>query len=206
MTESAPRPRLVDGGATNAGGRPQGEAPQDETPLLRERLRAAYRAHGGDVYATAHRILGDAADAEDVTQTVFETLARRVGTLRDEDRLGAYLKACAVRECLMLLRRRRWWRGRRGQRALTPAVSESGASEAFLVAAVRELLAPLSAEERIAVVLKLVEERSHEEVAALMGISVATARRRLASARDRMLEHARDDTQRRLLGEIEVPS
>jgi RNA polymerase sigma-70 factor (ECF subfamily) len=204
MNESASRPRpvVVDGGAATGADR---RAP-DEALDLRERLRVAFRAHSGGVYATAHRILGDASDAEDVTQTVFETLARRVDTLRDEARLGAFLKTCAVRECLMLLRRRRWWRGRRGQRALTPVALESGPSEPFLVAAVRELLAPLSAEERIAVVLKLVEEHSHEEVAALMGISVATARRRLASARGRMLERARDDVQRRLLDEIEVPS
>jgi RNA polymerase sigma-70 factor, ECF subfamily len=201
MSESAPRPRpVVDGGATTSSRRPQRERLEP-----RERLRAAYRAHADGVYATAHRILGDASDAEDVTQSVFETLARRVGTLRDEQRLGAFLKTCAVRECLMLLRRRRWWRGRRGQRALTPAAIESGPPEVFLVASVRELLAPLSAEERIAVVLKLVEEHSHEEVAALMGISVATARRRLASARGRMLAHARDDVQRRLLDEIEGP-
>jgi len=201
MTESAPRPRpVVVGGATDASRR---HAAADEP---RERLRAAFRAHSDAVYATAHRILGDASEAEDVTQTVFETLARRLDTLRDEARLGPFLKTCAVRECLMLLRRRRWWLGRRGQRALAPIPVEGEPSEAFLVAAVHQLLAPLSAEERIAVVLKLVEEHSHEEVAELMGISVAPARRRLASARSRMLERARDDVQRRLVDEMEVPS
>lgn len=201
MSESAhrPRPVAVDG-VTGAGPRADGG---DE---LRAWLRAAFRAHATGVYATAHRILADATDAEDVTQTVFETLARRVDTLRDDERLGAFLKSCAVRECLMLLRRRRWWLRGRGRRALAPVPIEDGPTDAFLVAAVRELLAPLSPEERTAVVLKVVEEHTHEEVAALMGISVATARRRLASARTRMLEQACDDVQRRLVDEMEVPS
>jgi RNA polymerase sigma-70 factor (ECF subfamily) len=194
-------------------GGPVTESAQRRRPVLVEgtpdsghpgRLRAAFRAHAGSVYATAHRILADAADAEDVTQTVFETLARRGDTLRDGDRLGAFLRACAVRECLMLLRRRRWWWGKRGRRVTAPAPIEDAPAEAFLLTAVRELLGPLSPEERAAVVLKLVEECSHEEVAALMGISVATARRRLATARRRMLAHARDDVQRDLVDEMEV--
>jgi RNA polymerase sigma-70 factor (ECF subfamily) len=186
MTESARRPRPV-----AVRDSPRGR----DSPCAE--LRTAFRAHHASVYTTAHRILGDASDAEDITQIVFETLARRGETLRDPERLGGFLKSCAVRQCLMLLRRRRWWLGRRGTRARTAAAPESGTAEIFVVAAVRELLARLSPEERTAVVLKLVEEHSHEEVAALMGISVATARRRL-------LEHARDDVQRDLVAEMEV--
>jgi RNA polymerase sigma-70 factor, ECF subfamily len=172
---------------------------------VRERLREAFRAFHGKVYATAHRILADPHEAEDVAQTVFERLAHRLHTIRDQERLGSFLEVCAVRECLVLLRRRRWWTGRRAARVLAPvrATPEEPAA-AYLVTAVRELLLPLSGEERVAVVLKLVEEHSHEEVARIMGISVATARRRLASARRRMLEHANDDTKRRLVAELEV--
>jgi RNA polymerase sigma-70 factor, ECF subfamily len=171
-----------------------------------DRLSAAFRAHHAMVYATAHRILADPHEAEDVTQMVFEKLARRLQTIRDRERLGSFLKSCAVRECLGLLRRRRWWSGRRAAKALASIPEATDASAAYVITAVRQLLEPLSAQERTAVVLKLVEGHAHDEVAALMGISVATARRRLDSARRRMLDHARDETQRRLVDDMEASS
>jgi RNA polymerase sigma-70 factor, ECF subfamily len=180
--------------------------PDEEPASERDRLRAAFRAHHGSVYATAHRILADAHEAEDVTQIVFETLARRLQTIRDPARLGAFLKSCAVRECLILLRRRRWWSGRRGARALARMVETTDAPEVFVVIAARELLQLLSGEERTAVVLKLVEGHSHEEVAALMGVSMATARRRLDAARRKMVRGATDETKRRLIAEMEASS
>lgn len=196
MTDSAPRPRrlsLIDGGeAASASAGEDGP------------LHGAFRSHHAAVYATAHRILADPADAEDVTQSVFETLARalaRPGTLRDPARLGAFLKSCAVRECLMTLRRRRWWQGPRGARAR--ATEAATGEDAYLVAMVRELLAPLSPEERAAAVLKWVEQHSHDEVAAIMGTSVATIRRRLAAARRSMLSRATGEVQQRLVAGLE---
>jgi len=55
-------------------------------------------------------------------------------------------------------------------------------------ATVRQLLTQLEPEERAAVVLKYVEMHSHGEVAALMGVSPATARRRLAAGRRRLAQ------------------
>jgi DNA-directed RNA polymerase specialized sigma24 family protein len=69
--------------------------------------------------------------------------------------------------------------------------------------AARELLDALSAEERTAVVLKLVDQHSHEEVAEIMGTSVATARRRLASARRSMIARATGELHHRLVAELE---
>lgn len=177
----------------------------DEVPASeREPLQAAFRAHHADVYATAHRILGDPHEAEDVTQIVFEKLARRLQTIRDRTRLGSFLKSCAVRECLILLRRRRWWSGRGGAKALAVFSEIHDPPEAYLVTAVRELLRLLSPQERTAVVLKLVEGHSHDQVATLMGVSVATARRRLDAARRKMLQGAEDETQRRLVEDMEA--
>jgi RNA polymerase sigma factor (sigma-70 family) len=175
----------------------------DDAAHPRDALRAAFRAHHRAVYTTAHRILADPCDAEDVTQTVFETLAlqlRRPEGVRDPERLGAFLKTCAVRECLMVLRRRRWWSTPRAAKALElPPFDPSEPPRAFFVAAVGQILAVLSPEERAVIVLEVVEHCAHHEVAEIMGISISTVRRRLKSAWRRLLAHASEDLRRRLL-------
>ncbi len=206
MSEHAPRlGRLV---AIEGG---DAEEPADaDASDVRASLRAAFRAHHGAVYTTAYRILSDAADAEDVTQAVFERLVHRMQRadgIRNPERLAAFLKSCAVRECLMLLRRRRWWSSPRAAKAIAVVdVDPATQPHAFFVAAVGQLLSVLSAEERAIVVLEIVEHHSHAEVAEIMGLSVSTIRRRLASATRRLAARARDDVARRLAAELEAIS
>lgn len=45
-------------------------------------FRALYRAYAKPVYWTAHRLLGDPADAEDVTQETFVVAWRKIASLR----------------------------------------------------------------------------------------------------------------------------
>jgi RNA polymerase sigma-70 factor (ECF subfamily) len=65
-----------------------------------------FRAYHGLVFRTAYRITGNAADAEDVSQTVFLRLFRReMGThvLENEE---AYLRRAAINAALDVLRSR----------------------------------------------------------------------------------------------------
>jgi RNA polymerase sigma-70 factor (ECF subfamily) len=150
-----------------------------------ELVRLAFRHHHGMVFSTANRILDDRFEAEDVTQGVFEILARKLDTVRDPAKLPGFLKTCAVREALAVVKKRRWWKGRRGTLFLQ-SQEESAAPEAHAVASVRQILARLEPEERTALILKFVEHHSHEEVAGLMGTSVSTVRRRLDGAKKRV--------------------
>lgn len=53
--------------------------------------------------ARAHRL--NTADAEDVFQVTFLRLVTHIGTIRDPNRVGAWLATTARHECLRLLRR-----------------------------------------------------------------------------------------------------
>lgn len=165
-----------------------------------ELVRLAFRHHHAMVFATANRILDDRFEAEDVTQGVFEILARKLETVRDPAKLPGFLKTCAVREALAVVKKRRWWKGRRGTLYLQSR-EEAASADAHDVASVRQILSMLQPDERTAVILKFVEHHSHEEVAALMETSVSTVRRRLDSARKRVA--AMDNaTSQRLLAEM----
>jgi RNA polymerase sigma factor (sigma-70 family) len=137
------------------------------------------------VFSIANRLTQSRWEAEDVTQAVFEALLRQLSRLRDPERIPGFLRTCAVRMSLRQVKRGRWRRSR--LLAEHPVLDEAAAGDPVDAAAlVRQLLARLDPEERAAVVLKHVELCTHEEIAEHMGVSVATARRRLASGRARL--------------------
>ena len=80
-----------------------------EKPAVRppEALEAIFREHHGSVFRAAYRITGNAADAEDVLQTVFMRLLRREEQPDLSNSAGSYLHRAAVNAALDMLRRRK---------------------------------------------------------------------------------------------------
>lgn len=72
-----------------------------------EALEALFREHHGAVFRAAYRITGDAADAEDVLQTVFTRLLRREDQPDLSESAGSYLHRAAVNAALDLIRARK---------------------------------------------------------------------------------------------------
>ena len=70
-------------------------------------LEAIYRQYHTRVLRAAHRITGNAQDAEDVLQTVFLRLARREGGSPLSDSPGNYLHRAAINAALDMVRARK---------------------------------------------------------------------------------------------------
>ena len=79
----------------------------DSAPRLPDagRIGRFFQEHSQAVYRAAYRITGNAADAEDVLQTVFLRLARR-GAEELRDDAGGYLHRSAVNAALDVVRSR----------------------------------------------------------------------------------------------------
>src|ERR1019366_3864661 len=65
-----------------------------------------YRLHSRRVYALCLRMVGNTAEAEDLTQDAFLQLFRKIGTFRGESAFSTWLHRLAVNVVLMRLRKK----------------------------------------------------------------------------------------------------
>jgi len=139
------------------------------------------------VYATSRREVGDAALADDVTQVVFLTLARRAPMLMPDTVLSRWLFTAArltARDVLKQERRRRV-REMKASRDLHTGY-ETDHGDLSLDPAVNVALASLSAGDWEAVYLRFYEEMSLAEIGRAFGISEDTAQKRVSRALRRL--------------------
>lgn len=161
---------------------------------VQERSEAAFRElvhrHLDFTYSVALReVQGNHARAQDITQEVFATLARKAPTLRDRASLAGWLHI-STRFAATKLKRSEYRRQRREQEAL--AMHESSESStidrdwARLSPALNDLLRDLSGHDREAVLLRFYRRCPYSEIAATLGLSEGTAQKRVERALERM--------------------
>jgi RNA polymerase sigma-70 factor (ECF subfamily) len=129
--------------------------------------------------------LGVDADLRDVVNDVFVAVLERVHQVRDPGALRGWIGSLAVFTARGHIRKRRRWRW---IRFLAPAdIPDTAAPTAspeqhLMVRGTYQVLDRLPADERIAFALRFVSEMELTEVAAACSVSLATIKRRLASA------------------------
>ncbi len=174
-----------------------GETVEPHTsPLLLAAIRAA-KAGDADAFeeimiATertmallAWRILGDAEDVKDAVQETFLRLFRHLGRYDERRDFHAWQYSIAVNVCRDLRRRK----SRRTHEPLDGVELESGQRLDDELAARDEIrlltraIDALPEKQRLAVILRDVEELPTDEVAAILGSRPATVRVQIAKAR-----------------------
>jgi RNA polymerase sigma-70 factor, ECF subfamily len=158
---------------------------------------AVWNAYAARVFRIAARVLGSESDAEDLTQDVFARVFSGIGSLRDPSALGSFVFSVALRMVNRELHRRRVRRLLRlsdtGHLPDYPVdAPDSEAREAL--AWLYTILDQLGAEERTAFVLRYMETMSLPDIAAAMGLSLATVKRRLDRATERVERADADGT------------
>lgn len=148
-------------------------------------LESLFKRYAPYVAAVAHRLLGRDADVDDTVQEVFLAAVRGLRSIRDPAAVKGWLARIAVRVARRRLRKRRM-RTFLGidDPIVYDSVADAGASpeDRALLARVYRVLDGLPANARIAWSLRYVEGEPLENVAQLSGCSLATAKRRIASA------------------------
>ena len=158
---------------------------------------AVWNAYSARVFRVAARVLGSDSDAEDLTQDVFARVFSGIGSLRDPSALGSFVFSVALRMVKRELQRRRVRRVLRlsdtGSLPEYPVdAPDSEARDAL--ARLYTILDQLSAEERTAFVLRYMEAMSLPDIATAMNLSLATVKRRLDRAAERVGRADQDGT------------
>jgi RNA polymerase sigma-70 factor (ECF subfamily) len=153
----------------------------------RDAFRLLVRRYGDVLHAHALRMAGSPDDAADLVQRAFVQGFERLHTCREPERVGAWLFRILANLCKDHVR------ARRGKGVALVAVEsvvraaadpEADVTAAEIRTRVWSALEALTPEQREAFVLKHVEGRSYEEIAAVMDLSVASLKMRVHRARE----------------------
>jgi RNA polymerase sigma-70 factor (ECF subfamily) len=177
------------------------------------------RAQGGDhqafsqlymlnkrrVYSLCMRMVGNVAEAEDLTQEAFLQLHRKIGTFRGESSFSTWLHRMAINVVLMHLRKKGLQLTSLDE-AMEPAPDQRpgrsfGAPDLTLSGAVDRLALQRSIDDlpagyRLMFVLHDIEGYEHNEIAAMLDCSIGTSKSQLHKARLKLRDALHIQTKR----------
>jgi RNA polymerase sigma-70 factor, ECF subfamily len=204
----APHPvqsnRGPDGAATQAAVLPRSHGaasaanPQDAEVLARaqagdhQAFAQLYALHKRRIYSLCLRMVGNIAEAEDLTQEAFLQLHRKIATFRGDSAFSTWLHRLAINVVLMQLRKK-------GlslislDEAMEPTPEDGpsrsfGAPDLTLTGAIDRLaleraVAELPAGYRLIFILHDVEGFEHNEIASMLDCSIGNSKSQLHKAR-----------------------
>jgi RNA polymerase sigma-70 factor (ECF subfamily) len=180
------------------GSPPPGDPPADGPPVTPELV---FREHAPRIFHIARRMLGNDADAEDVTQDVLLQVIRKLDTFRGDAQLTTWLHRVTVNAALAYRQKR----ANRQKRETTDAAEDTleaapvsgpvkrwnvGPDEPVLAAEQAELIekaiGELPGPFKDVYVLADVEGLPNQDIADMLGLSVPAVKSRLHRARMRM--------------------
>jgi RNA polymerase sigma-70 factor (ECF subfamily) len=158
---------------------------------------AIYRHYHKRVYQLAYRLMGQEADAQDVTQDCFVRCFQALHQYRGDAGLWAWIKPITIRTGLMKLRVQRRWNwfqsieteGDTSISVLDQISDEQpGPEREAQRRDLHKALAQLNSTARAVIYLYHVEGYGHGEIADLWGKSVSFSKSQLARAQRRLRE------------------
>ena len=147
--------------------------------------RALYNAHVAALYRTAFNMCGDSDVAEDITQEAFVRAFRRLGQFRGQSSLRTWLTSIVISAGASHLRRGSWLTNKAV--GLTDNIPDRQQQrDPDLAEHLSAAVAKLSPKLQVVFVMHDIEEYTHNDISAALGIPVGTSKARLHGARARL--------------------
>jgi len=172
----------------------------------------AYRMYRRRVYTKCLRMVGNEAEAEDLTQEVFLQLFRKMDSFRGESAFSTWLYRIAINVVLMRLRKKSLTtsplqeviEAREGIFSLEQVL---GTSDRALTSAIDRLhveraVAEMPAGYKQVFLLHYVEGYGHREIARILGLSIGTSKSQLYKARVRLRQLLRAGASQQVRGGV----
>jgi len=167
--------------ARQTTGNPGQEAAELQNRFIQEHMRR--------VFLIIYRLVGNVADAQDLTQEAFIKVLQRSEQLKDPEKAAHWLSRIASNTAIDFLRRHGRVNFTEIDSLIDPLVTEheNNPEQTLLrrerIERLEEGLRHLTEKERTALILRDVEDVPAEEVARQMNCSMATVRSHIANAR-----------------------
>jgi RNA polymerase sigma-70 factor (ECF subfamily) len=146
----------------------------------RAQLRELYEKYGASVFGRCSFVLKDRGKAEDAMQDVFAKALTHYGSFRAESSPLTWLIKIATHHCLNILRAERaGWHKRFERETKARQNTDPGPQVFEMRELVARMLSLVDQETQAIAIHYHVDEMTLEEVAALLGRSVPTVRKRL---------------------------
>jgi len=146
----------------------------------RAQMRELYGRYGASVYGRCSYVLRDRTKAEDAMQDVFAKALTHYASFRAESSPLTWLIKIATHHCLNILRAERAsWHKRFEREAKAKESTDPGPQVFEMRELVSRMLSLVDQETQAVAIHYHVDEMTLEEVAALLGRSVPTVRKRL---------------------------
>jgi len=152
-----------------------------------------YKMHSPRVYALCLRMVGNTAEAQDLTQETFLMVIRKIGTFRGESAFSTWLHRIAVNLVLMCLRKKTSLETPLEQTGELDSdcpgpLKELSGIDLFLTGSLDRLLleralGQLRPFQRVVVILHDIQGYKHTEIAKMMNWSIGNSKSRLHRAR-----------------------
>jgi RNA polymerase sigma-70 factor (ECF subfamily) len=155
----------------------------------RDEFESLVREHQSMVYGMAYNFLGDPPLAEEVAQEVFLALHHKLDTLETNEHLLFWLRRTTVHRSIDAARRRK--RHRMISLEETPEPAVAGITgDPWMEARLQRLVQALPEKPRMIMVLRYQEDLEPAEIAAVVGMPLATVKshlqRSLAMLREKL--------------------
>lgn len=161
-------------------------ARQDSEPVVLGHVESLFRVHVDAVYNVAYRVVWSRADAEDIVQRTFVKALTRLDQVRDAGRVRPWLLQVAYREAITVTRQRRDVPTDPAALPDSPVLGccpAEAAVAADQATVVHRALGRMAPDERLAVVLRDVEELPMGDVAEVLGVGLSAAKMRVHRGR-----------------------